>query len=221
MDEGLGVQRRIATGMVCVLTMLGGCLGGGGGGGGKSGQGSQANLPPTISGSPWYAIRRKEQYFFQPSASDPNGDALRFSIDNKPPWAHFNATTGKLTGTPKQEDVGEYIEITISVTDGLLRASLPPFSIIVYQSGEESATLSWLPPTENADGSVLKDLNGYYIYVGQSKDSMHRVIRLRNQGLTRYVVEKLYPATWYFAMSSYNKKGQESKRTRPVSKTIG
>jgi hypothetical protein len=208
--------------MLCILTMLEGCLGGGGGGG-KSGQdgGSEANLPPTITGSPWYAIRRKEQYVFQPSASDPDGDPLRFSIHNKPPWTQFNAATGKLTGTPKLNDVGEYIDITISVTDGELQASLQPFSITVYQSGEESVTLSWMPPTENADGSVLKDLNGYYIYLGQSEDAMHRVIQLKNEGLTRYVIEKLYPATWYFAMSSYNKKGRESKRTRAVSKIIG
>lgn len=223
------MQRRIAAGMVCVLTMLGGCFGGGGGGNGSgdgggddggSGGGSQANRPPTISGAPAPVTLRKESYDFQPSASDPDGDALRFSIQQKPPWANFDAATGRLSGTPKAEHVGEYIDITISVTDGELQATLAPFSISVLHSGEDSVTLSWMPPTENADGSMLEDLNGYRIYVGKSKDAVDRVIRIRNEGLTRFVVDNLYPATWYFSMSSYNKKGQEGRRTPVVSKTI-
>lgn len=218
------MQGRIAAGMVCVLTMLGGCFGGGGSGGGdKGGQGGgrAGNQPPTISGAPPPATMRKESYIFQPSASDPDGDALRFAIGNKPLWARFDERTGRLSGTPTAKDVGEYIDITISVTDGQLQASLPAFSIEVFHSGEESVTLSWMPPTENADGSVLEDLNGYKIYMGLDPDTLDRVIRLGNEGLTRYVVEGLYPGTWFFAMASFNRKGQEGRRTPVVSKTLG
>jgi Putative Ig domain len=198
--------------------MLGGCLGSGGGSGG-SGE-SKGNQPPTIAGVPPPATLRREKYEFLPSASDPDGDRLRFSIRQKPPWARFDHATGRIYGQPQGKDVGEYIDIKISVTDGKREASLPPFSITVYHSGDESATLSWLPPTENADGSVLTDLNGYYIYIGQTPDVNQRIIRLGNEGLTRYVVEKLYPSTWYFAMSAYNKQGHEGRRTPVVSKTI-
>ena len=216
------MQGRLVTGMVCVVTMLGGCFGSGGGGNdNRNGNGLHGNLPPVISGSPQTAMLRKETYVFQPSASDPDGDRLRFSIQQKPPWAQFDEKTGTLSGTPKTDDVGEYIAITISVSDGRHRVSLPSFSIAVYHSGDESATLSWMPPTEYADGSVLKDLDGYYIYVGQSEDALHRVIGIRNEGLTRYVVEELYPATWYFAMTAYDKEGIESRRSPVVSTTIG
>jgi hypothetical protein len=212
------MQGRIG-GMLCILTMVGGCLGSGGGGSGGGG-GSSGNQPPTITGVPPPATLRKEQYEFQPSASDPDGDRLRFSIRQKPTWAHFDKATGRLHGKPTGKDVGEYIDIAISVSDGRQEASLPKFSIIVYHSGDESATLAWLPPTENADGSVLTNLNGYYIYIGQTPDVSQRIIRIKNEGLTRYVVEKLYPSTWYFAMSAYNKFGQEGRRTPVVSKTI-
>lgn len=218
------MQRRIATGMVCALGMLSGCFGSGGGGDGGTNRvagGHESNEPPTITGSPLTTTMRKETYAFQPSASDPDGDALRFSIHQKPPWAQFDEATGRLSGTPKAPDVGLYVDITISVTDGELQTSLPPFSIEVFHSGDESATLSWMPPTENADGSVLEDLNGYKIYVGRAEDALDRVIRIGNEGLTRYVVEGLYPGTWYFAMSSFNKKGQEGRRTPAVRKTVG
>ena len=82
-------------------------------------------------------------------------------------------------------------------------------------------TLSWLPPTQNDDGTTLKDLAGYRIYVGQDPDALSRVIVLNNPGLTRYAVDGLSPATWHFAMTSFNRKGQESTRSATVSKQVG
>ena len=44
--------------------------------------------------------RGRSAYSFQPTAKDANGDTLRFSISNKPAWATFSTTTGRLSGTP-------------------------------------------------------------------------------------------------------------------------
>ena len=60
----------------------------------------QTNLPPVISGTPAASIVAGQAYSFQPSASDPNGDTLTFSISGKPAWATFNTSTGRLNGTP-------------------------------------------------------------------------------------------------------------------------
>jgi hypothetical protein len=194
--------------------VLGGCFEGGGGGGGHG------NKAPTISGSPVSGVIPGNEYVFQPSGSDSDGDALGFSISNKPEWLQFDAATGRLQGTPGMDHVGEYQDIRISVTDGRKSTRLPRFTIIVYSTGDESATLSWNPPMENADGSPLLDLAGYKIYVGHMADKFDRVIVLRNPGLTRYLVENLYPENWYFAMSSFNERGQESRRTPTVHKRI-
>jgi hypothetical protein len=89
------------------------------------------NQAPTISGSPQLSLDEGQSYLFTPSASDPDGDPLRFSISNKPTWASFNSSTGALSGTPEVGSAGRYLGVTIGVTDGDLNAALPPFDIIV------------------------------------------------------------------------------------------
>ncbi len=43
---------------------------------------------------------------FTPSANDADGDTLTFTISNRPSWATFNGTTGRLSGTPGASHVG-------------------------------------------------------------------------------------------------------------------
>lgn len=181
---------------------------------------SRANRAPTISGSPSREVLMDERYAFRPVASDPNGDSLRFSIGHRPAWARFDSATGRLSGTPRAGDVGNYRDIRISVSDGRRSASLPAFAIAVNQVARGSASLGWTPPTTNSDGSTLRDLAGYRIYAGRSAGSLARVAVLNNPGLTRYVVRNLSPATWYFAMTSVTSRGLESAHTRPISKTV-
>lgn len=217
------MQRLLLVWLVCVSLMFVGCFGSGGGqgkhGGGAGGRG--ANQGPVITGSPPPSAFVGETYAFQPFVLDPEGDTLSFTITHQPDWAVFDTTTGRLSGTPRAGDVGHYSKITISVSDGLASASLPAFDVRVTQTGDLSATLSWLPPTENGDGSPLTDLAGYRIYVGLAANALARVIVLNNPGLTRYVVENLSHGTWYFAMTAVNRVGKVSVRSATVSKVVG
>jgi hypothetical protein len=176
---------------------------------------------PTISGSPITAIRVGEAYAFQPSASDPDGDALTFTIQNRPGWASFNQATGRLEGTPASGDVGEFTSVRITVSDGRgAQASLPVFGIDVSQIALGSVTLSWSPPTTNADGSTITDLAGYRIYYGRSAGALDEMIVIDSTAATRWVVDNLSTTTWYFSMSSYNTSGLESARSSVVSRTL-
>jgi len=179
-----------------------------------------ANRPPTISGAPARAINVGKDYFFKPVASDPEGASLKFSITNRPNWSSFRTSNGRLSGTPTAAHVGNYSGIVISVSDGKTSASLPAFTISVTQSSIGSATLSWLPPTQNADGSVLVNLSGYRIHYGTSSSALNQTTTLNNPGLTRYVVEDLSPATYYFALKALTSSGTESALSKTVSKTI-
>ncbi|MGH8222869.1 MAG: putative Ig domain-containing protein [Woeseiaceae bacterium] len=181
---------------------------------------SALNNPPTIAGTPPPIILEGEPYEFTPAASDPDGDTLEFTISRKPSWATFDRVTGRLSGTPDAEDVGNYTNIGITVSDGQASAALTGFHITVDQIALGTATLSWAPPTENADGSALINLAGYKIYYGLTADQLTRTIAIDNPGLTRYMVENLSPAKWHFAMTSVNSSGVESNRTTTVSKTI-
>jgi hypothetical protein len=188
---------------------------------GSTSIGGSSNQAPTISGAPLASARVNEPYSFQPSASDPEGDALTFQITNKPAWATFDTGTGRLSGTPSTSSTGVFSDVRITVSDGRASSALVPFSIAVTDSQTTgSATLSWQPPTSNTDGSPLTNLAGYVVRYGTSPDALDIQVRIDNPGLVTYVVSDLAPATWYFQVVAYNSVGVESSPSATGSKTI-
>jgi hypothetical protein len=175
---------------------------------------------PTISGTPPTAVNVGSPYSFTPTTTDPSGNTLAFSIQNKPAWASFNTANGALTGTPAPAQVGTYPNIVISVSDGSASASLPAFSIAVTQSSNGNATLNWTAPTQNTDGSALTNLAGYRIYYGMSPSALSSVVVLSNPSVTTYLVSNLSPGTWYFGLTAYTSSGTESSLSNVGSKTI-
>jgi hypothetical protein len=112
----------------------------------SSGSGSGSiERPPVISGAPATSATVGQAYSFTPSASDPNGDKLTFSVQNQPSWAAFNAATGALTGTPTT--AGTFSNIVISVSDGTDSVALAGFSIAVSQSVASTPPPTTPPPT--------------------------------------------------------------------------
>ena len=178
------------------------------------------NRAPVISGTPSSSVNAGDAYTFAPAASDADGDPLTFSIANKPAWATFNATTGRLSGVPTAAQVGSYSNVAITVSDGKAAAKLAPFAIAVVQVSSGNASLSWTPPTQNTDGSALTNLAGYRIYYGTSANSMTQVVQVANAGMTSYVLENLSPATYYFSLKAYNSGGAESAQSNVVSKSV-
>jgi hypothetical protein len=181
------------------------------------------NSAPTISGTPPKSVVAGNLYSFTPTAKDANGDTLTFSITNKPAWATFSTTTGKLSGTPSSAQTGTYSNIAIKVSDGKGgSASLPAYAIAVSSgsTGSGSATLSWTPPTTNSNGTTLTNLAGYRIYYGNSSSAMNRTIQVANAGLSRYVVDSLAAGTWYFNVRAYTSTGVESSASNTASKTV-
>jgi hypothetical protein len=128
---------------------------------------TQQNVAPVISGTPAATVGVGAAYSFQPTASDANGNALGFSVANKPAWASFSTTTGRLSGTPSAAAV--HSGIVISVSDGMATTSLPAFAITVTAaanhapviSGTPAAsinvggTYSFTPVASDADGNPL------------------------------------------------------------------
>lgn len=179
-----------------------------------------ANAAPTISGTPPSIVNVDQSYSFTPTASDPDGDTLTFSIQNMPPWAQFNSASGALSGTPQAGDAGSYANISISVSDGNLSDTLPEFTITVNQVSLGSVTLNWTPPTQNTDGSILTNLAGYKIYYGTSPDNYPNQITINNPGITSTVVDNLTPNTWYFVSTAFNSSGMESDFSNVATRTI-
>lgn len=184
-----------------------------------------ANKAPVISGTPPTLVQADAAYSFTPTASDPDGDALTFTVANKPSWATFNAQNGALTGTPTSAQVGDFLNVTIGVTDGKASSNLPPFSVQVTANvggivNNKTATLSWAAPTQRIDGTPLVDLSGYKVFVGQTPGNYPRVINIAGASNTRYTVTGLSTGTWYFSISAYDAVGLESDKSPEVSKTF-
>jgi hypothetical protein len=208
---------------VCGFFLLVSACGGGGGDSAQSGGSGPPggnNSPPTISGTPQTSVAVGEAYSFQPTASDADGDTLQFSATSLPSWASIDAATGHVTGTPTAQDVNNYPGITLSVSDGKATVSLPAFSISVTQIGTGSATVSWVPPTENEDGSALTDLARYRVLYGRTSSNLDQSLVVNNAGASTASIDNLSPGTWFFGVVAINSVGTESALSNIASKTI-
>lgn len=185
-----------------------------------------SNRAPTIAGMPAASAPSGRFYEFRPSAHDPDGDVLTYSIAGKPSWATFSAETGELRGIPGNGHIGTYENIVISASDGRHTVSLPPFSIDVrdgvdgVDSGRASITLNWLPPTEDASGKPLYDLAGYKIYWGSQQGDYPNQVTIKSPGIVSYVLEQLAPGRYYIVLTAFNSRGEESGFSNVVSNVL-
>jgi hypothetical protein len=188
----------------------------------QSASASAANRAPVISGSPATTAPVGKVYSFQPTASDPDGNKLTFKISMKPAWASFSAATGTLTGTPSVSHVGTYSNIVISVSDGIATRSLPKFSIKVERVATTTTpvTLSWVPPTQNVDGTKLTNLAGYQIHYGKVSGQYAYSVSVGSPSITSAVIENLESATWYFAIKAVTSTGALSDFSTQLSKSV-
>ncbi len=116
---------------------------------------TNVNDVPIIGGTPTTTVAQDAPYSFTPTASDVDvGDVLTFSIANKPGWASFDTSTGALTGTPGNADVGNYAGIVISVTDGnSAPVSLAAFDLTVTNVND-APTINGTPATGVVQGNA-------------------------------------------------------------------
>jgi hypothetical protein len=76
--------------------------------------------------------------------------------------------------------------------------------------------LVWTPPTANADGSPLLDLAGYYVYTGNSPDTLIPSY-FTNWSVPAIVLRYPPGGVHYFGVTAVNVDGIESTMTPVVS----
>ena len=180
---------------------------------------SQAvNHAPTITGTPVTSGTVGQPYAFRPTAADADGNALTFSIANKPSWATFETSTGTLHGTPTV--ASSTSNVTISVSDGKTKSSLAPFSISILPAAMGQVNLHWTPPTQNTDGTPIASLSGYRISYGNVSGRYDVELNVSGASVSNVVIERLEPGTYYFAVKAVAANGVVSDFSNEVSKVL-
>ena len=181
------------------------------------------NDAPSITGTSVSSVNAGSSYSFTPSASDVDGDTLTFSISNRPAWASFNSSTGRLSGTPSESNVGTYSNIVITVSDGTVSRSLAAFSLTVVSTApaNRDVTLNWVAPTTRANGDPisLSEIASYRIHYGTSQGNYTNTVNVANAA-TSYTIQNMTPATYYFTVTAIDMEGQESGYSSTVSTTV-
>jgi hypothetical protein len=105
-------------------------------------------------------------------------------------------------------------------TAGATSSSAPGTTSNPPAATSGSATLSWIPPTQNLDGSPITDLSGYHIYYGTNADALTGTITVNGGSSSTYTVSGLSAGTYYFSVVAYNAEGVDSPESNLESKTI-
>ncbi|MFO7992284.1 MAG: putative Ig domain-containing protein, partial [Thermoplasmata archaeon] len=74
------------------------------------------NMPYITSTAPT-TVDEDAEYYYNVDATDPNGDGLTFSLTDRPTGMTIDASTGEISWTPVDEDVGDH-SVTVRVIDG-------------------------------------------------------------------------------------------------------
>jgi hypothetical protein len=82
-----------------------------------------------------------------------------------------------------------------------------------------TATLTWVAPTENANGTAITDLAGYTVYYGTNPSDLTQSVEVSGGTSTTASVTGLPAGTYYFAVSAYNSMGADSEQSNVASIT--
>lgn len=90
------------------------------------------NNSPVIESDPITTAKEGAAYTYDVEATDPNGDTLEFSLLVHPTGMTIDSTTGVITWTPTESQIGE-IEVVVEVSDGS-KSDTQPFTITVDET---------------------------------------------------------------------------------------
>jgi hypothetical protein len=121
-----------------------------------------------------------------------------------------NTSTGSTTATAVADTAPANTGASSTGTETSTVTPPPATSTPPVQSTVQSITFSWVPPTQNSDGSPISNLAGYKIHYGTRTSDYTQTVSVENAGLTRLVVDNLPSGTYYFAITAYNAQGLES-----------
>jgi hypothetical protein len=116
----------------------------------------EPNNRPLVTSTPPGDAYADELYQYAVVATDPDGDALTFSLVNAPDGAAINRTTGLFTWTPSADDVGQIVNIRIRVRDDRGLGINHDWSVVVREGvpGNRDPVFGSSPSTQAVAGEL-------------------------------------------------------------------
>lgn len=161
---------------------------------------------------------------FGASVTNANGSLTTMLNWSTTPAATSCTASGSPSWTGTKAGAGSFALPTITMS-GTYNLSLS-----CTWPGDTTATLSWVAPTQNTDGTPLTKclsqttatscLRSFNISHGTASGVLPDVVAVNDRNATSYIWTGLAAGTHYFAMTAVNGLGVESALTPEVSKVI-
>lgn len=119
------------------------------------------NSSPIIESDPVTTTKEGANYTYDVEATDPNGDTLTYSLTTNPTGMTINFTTGVISWTPTESQIGEN-EVVVEVSDGS-RSTTQSFTIIVDEA--KLASIEVLPSVmliKQGNSQPIASIIAYY-----------------------------------------------------------
>ena len=112
----------------------------------------RTNAPPAFTSTPPTAATHQVPYRHQAAATDPDNDALTFSLSQGPAGMTVDPSTGLVAWTPSGNQIGPH-PVTLRVTDTSQASATQSAEIVVVDATPPVVTLSF--PSETLPGSSV------------------------------------------------------------------
>ena len=113
------------------------------------------NSAPVIESTPVTTAKEGAAYTYDVEATDPNEDTLTYSLTISPTGMTINSTTGVITWTPTESQVGEN-EVVVEVSDGN-KSTTQSFTVTVAEAKLTSIVV--LPSTMSISTGSSKTIS--------------------------------------------------------------
>ena len=120
---------------------------------------ANVNGPPALDAIGSKSVNENQLLQFTISATEPDGEAITYSISNKPATANFDAATRTFTWTPAFNEAGTYANIRFTATDPNGASDSEDITITVVNVNRVPI-VNAVSTTTNEDSSVTITLAG-------------------------------------------------------------